>query len=535
MATYTTKSLDHLGLISGMNKELEIAKLIDKALPEQCDDKLISYGQLVEAMILNGLGFVGRTLHMYPEYFKERPVERLIGKGIKAEYINDDALGRCLDKLYETGVSDIYQTLSASVVEHLGLPCEGINLDSTSIHVDGNYAHDDDSKAVKLVRGYSRDHRPELNQVVLNLITENKAGIPVYMQAASGNINDNEGFKNIVKHHISSLKAAQKSRYFIGDAALYVAETIQSLEEQGQLFISRAPQKLKQVKEAIAQKHTLDFQVLENGYRGAWLASDYGEVKQRWLLIESEQAKKREQYTLDKRMEKESNAAIKSFKKLSRQRFSCSLDADKALKIWLKSQNEVSLCDNEILKHAVFKQSGRPKINQQPDSYEYQITGQLYWLLKSREQRLQEKGMFMLATNDLSEKLTMEKMLTLYKSQQSVEKGFRFLKSPDFLTSALYLKKPERIEALLMIMTCCLMVYAALEHKIRQELKAKSVHFINLKYKPCQNPTARWIFFCFQGVHVLNIGDEQELVLNIEDRHKTIIDCMGIIYQKIYS
>jgi transposase len=51
--------------------------------------------------------------------------------------------------------------------------------------------------------------------------------------------------------------------------------------------------------------------------------------------------------------------------------------------------------------------------------------------------------MFMLATNDLSDTLTMEKMLSLYKSQQSVEKGFRFLKSPDFLTSSLYLKKPD--------------------------------------------------------------------------------------------
>jgi len=535
MALYSTKGLDHLGLISGMNKELGIAKLIDKALPEQSDDKLISYGQLVEAMILNGLGFVGRTLHMYPQYFKERPVERLIGKGIKAEHINDDALGRCLDQLYETGVSGIYQTLSASVVEHLGLPCEGINLDSTSIHVDGNYEHDIDSQAVKLVRGYSRDHRPELNQVVLNLITENKAGIPVYMQAASGNINDNEGFKNIVKHHISSLKAAQNSQYFIADAALYVAETIASLNEQGKLFISRAPQKLKQVKEAIAQQHLLDFQMLENGYSAAWLTSDYGEVKQRWLLIESEQAKKREQHTLDKRMEKESNAALKSFKKLSRQRFSCSLDADKALKIWLKAHSGIAIGDSEIVKHGVFKQSGRPKLNQQPDSYEYQIIGQLHWLLKNRKERLQEKGMFMLATNDLSETLTMEKMLSLYKSQQSVEKGFRFLKSPDFLTSSLYLKKPERIEALLMVMTCCLMVYAALEHKIRQELKVQSAYFPNLKYKPCQNPTARWVFFCFQGVDVLTISGEQQLVLNIEDRHKIIINCMGSIYQKIYS
>ncbi len=120
----------------------------------------------------------------------------------------------------------------ARVVEHLNLPCEGLNLDSTSIHVDGRYDNeDDDTQAIKLVRGYSRDHRPELNQVVLNLITENKAGIPVYMQASSGNINDNEGFKNIVKHHSSSLNAAQNCSHFIGDAALYTTESIQLLNE----------------------------------------------------------------------------------------------------------------------------------------------------------------------------------------------------------------------------------------------------------------------------------------------------------------
>lgn len=143
--------------------------------------------------------------------------------------------------------------------------------------------------------------------------------------------------------------------------------------------------------------------------------------------------------------------------------------------------------------------------------------------------------MFMLATNDLNETLMMEKMLELYKSQQSVEKGFRFLKSPDFFTSSLFLKKLERIKALLMVMTCCLMVYTALEYKIRRELKAQSVYFPNLKYKACQNLTARWVFFCFQGIDVLTIGDKQQLVLNVEERNSIIINCMGSIYKKIYS
>jgi len=534
--TYSIKNLDHLGLVAGMCKEIGIAKLIDQAHPKQSKDKKISYGQLVEAMILNGLGFTGRTLHMYPEYFADKPVERLLGEGIKAEYINDDALGRCLDKLYETGVSGLYQTLSARVIEHLKLPCEGLNIDSTSVHVDGRYDNnDDDPQTIKLVRGYSRDHRPELNQVVINLITENKAGIPVYMNAASGNINDNEGFKNIVKNHLSSLNAAQQCSHFIGDAALYTAETIQSLDEQGRLFISRAPQKLKLVKLAIAEQENYSFTTLANGYSGVWLDSDYGGIKQRWLLLRSEQAMKQEQYTLDKRMLKNSTISLKSFKKLTRERYSCALDARKSLNKWLKKQSYIEISDIEIIEHAVYKQSGRPKQGQQADRHEYQITGQVYCSLEERQARLQEKGMFMLATNDCSETLTMEKMLGLYKSQQSVEKGFRFLKSPDFLTSSLYLKKPERIEALLMIMTCCLMVYAALEHKIREELKAQSAYFPDLKYKPTQTPTARWVFFCFQGLHILTTSQDQELVVNLKERNKIIIDCLGEIYQKIYS
>ena len=51
--------------------------------------------------------------------------------------------------------------------------------------------------------------------------------------------------------------------------------------------------------------------------------------------------------------------------------------------------------------------------------------------------------------------------LTRYKGQAQAERRFRFLKDPPFLASSRYLKKPERIMALLMVMTVCLLVYAA--------------------------------------------------------------------------
>jgi transposase len=85
-------------------------------------------------------------------------------------------------------------------------------------------------------------------------------------------------------------------------------------------------------------------------------------------------------------------------------------------------------------------------------------------------------------------------LLEAYQGQQHVERGFRFLKSPEFLAASLYLKKPERIMALLMVMTVCLLVYAALEHRIRRALHEQGATCPNQKGKRIQTPTARWVF-----------------------------------------
>lgn len=145
-----------------------------------------------------------------------------------------------------------------------------------------------------------------------------------------------------------------------------------------------------------------------------------------------------------------------------------------------------------------------------------------------RDEALEIGGLFILATNDLSETLSMQFILDEYKSQQAVERGFRFLKSPDFLTSSLFLKKPERIEALLMLMTCSLMVYAGMEHLVCQKLVEKNASFPDMKYKPTQRPTARWVFFCFQGISVLIINNATKVVTNMLDRQKILLDCLPV-------
>jgi len=148
--------------------------------------------------------------------------------------------GHCLDPLNDEGVFGLYQKIAEKVVGHPKLPCEFTHLDSISFHYDGKENSDQEaSAAIHITKGYSCDHRPQLNQLVLNLICENLSGIPVYMQAQSDNINDVERFKKIVKSHFNSLKAALQCHYSVAYAALYVKETIVELNALGQSFIKR--------------------------------------------------------------------------------------------------------------------------------------------------------------------------------------------------------------------------------------------------------------------------------------------------------
>ena len=65
---FEVQRLDHLGLVSGFCKEIGLEELINHRMPKTSHNSMISNGKLLIAMILNGLGFVSRTLHMYPEF-----------------------------------------------------------------------------------------------------------------------------------------------------------------------------------------------------------------------------------------------------------------------------------------------------------------------------------------------------------------------------------------------------------------------------------------------------------------------------------
>jgi len=116
------------------------------------------------------------------------------------------------------------------------------------------------------------------------------------------------------------------------------------------------------------------------------------------------------------------------------------------------------------------------------------------------------KGRFILATNDLEEELVNPRdMLKSYKAQSSTESGFRFIKSDELHLSSVYLKKPERVAALMVIMTLCLMVYSVAQYRLRESLKQAEETIPDQKNKETNNPTMMRIFRLFIGIQLLTI------------------------------
>ena len=535
--SYRTQILDHLGLVAGMFEELGITEVIDKATQQDPGMRIVTAGHAVKAMVLNGLGFVNQQLYLVPHFFQNKPISRLIAPAIQASHLNDDTLGRALDTLYDYGVTELYSLIAATAAKRLGLAPTFTHLDSTSFHVDGRYNSDatPDDQVVHITHGSSRDHRPDLNQVMLELIVEHQAGIPLLMQPLSGNSSDAQEFGQVIRNHIAHLHTTYGSTYLVADSALYSADNLQKLAETQLKWITRVPATLREAQAVLAQADPQTMAPLREGYRFRVVPSTYGGVAQRWVLLYSEQRQPHAQRAVDKQWRKHSAEEVQAFKSLCRTAFACEADAQQALTSFAAGLQTTFLHASTICSTPHYGKRGRPGPGAQPEQIVYHITGALASRLTDRRARIDQQSCFILATNEWDEaQLPAPAVLDGYKGQVYAERGFRFLKDPQFLASSLYLKKPERVMALLMVMTICLLVYAALEYRIRHALQEHGATFPDQKGKRIQYPTARWVFHYFVGIHVLYIPGQGLFVLNLTDEHQHLLQLLGKRYEWFY-
>lgn len=189
------------------------------------------------------------------------------------------------------------------------------------------------------------------------------------------------------------------------------------------------------------------------------------------------------------------------------------------------------LTDTEIIEVVRYGRRGRPAKGAEPEEVRYCIKAELKRNEAAIEEDLKRSGRYILATN--VRKLKGDELLTEYKGRQSVERGFRFLKEPQFFASSVFVKSPRRVAAIAMVMGLCLLVYALGERSLRRALEELGASIRHQTGKPTQKPTLRWVFQLFQAVHLLS-GDGAEQVSNLTEERRSILGFLGQRCQSYY-
>ncbi len=124
------KQIDHLGIVAGFCDQVELSRLINELVGK--DNRKVSVGHAVKAMIVNALGFTGRALYLTPMFYRNRAVDLLIDHSLDADDLNDASLGTALDVLYEYGVTELFFQVSSTILARQGIDTRFAHLDSTT-------------------------------------------------------------------------------------------------------------------------------------------------------------------------------------------------------------------------------------------------------------------------------------------------------------------------------------------------------------------------------------------------------------------
>ena len=538
-------NLDHLGIVAGTIDELGLVEEVNQHLGTHPHEK-VSAGQVLKAMIINGLGFVSAPLYLFEQFYLGKATEHLIGAGVKPEHLNDDRLGRVLDKCHQFGVTQLFGHVAMKAAKQLGVSLSSTHLDSSSFHVDGEYAQaapeasepsaetgqsqSNEPRTISITYGYSRDHRPDLKQFIVDTICSGDGDVPLYLRVADGNESDKAVFAQLMQEYRQQWDCEGLQ---VVDAAFYTADNLVMAKQLR--WLSRVPLTLKQAQQVRASVSEQEWQdSRESGYRWVERQIEYAGISQRWFVFESEKRKQADSDKLERQIERQHQQNAAKLRQLCRQDFACEVDARTAASRFERSLRFHCLKNLQLVSQPHYDKSGRPRKDEQPSHLSYRLQAQLQPHAEAIEAAMAEAGRFILATNVLSvDELSADEALQEYKGQQSSERGFRFLKDPLFFTSSVFVKSPRRVMALAMVMGLCLLVYSLAQRQLRQALQAADDGIPNQLGKLTGRPTLRWVFQCFQAVHLVWVNGTPQ-ISNLTTERLKILRFLGAACGRYY-
>ncbi|CAB3395595.1 IS1634 family transposase [Kyrpidia spormannii] len=517
--TVEVHKLEAAPLVAYLCRELRVAEIIDAHVTWDRHRTEVSPGTAITALLVNLL--VRREpLYQIEWFFRDMDVEALFGNGIEAGHFNDDRLARALDKFADADPWRIYHEIALGSPDACSLVLDVIRLDTTSFSVQGSYDPADFEDApFRITRGYSKDLRPDLKQFLFGL--GSYGGLPLFADVMSGNQSDKTWYGPWTER-ITELLSPEvwNTLIVVADSAFVTEENLNTYEKRW--FISRMPETYR-LCEALKDRAFADESrwievgsVVQEGkgaasYRIQGFEDELYGRTYRFVVVESSALDQRKAKRLEKLVAEEAQAIEKAVAQQERLSYHCEADAKVALEDWRRRHNRWGfhhVTGQVVQERTVKRRVGRPR-KTDPDQgnvevVRWRVTFTVEPDTEAIEQRRRRDSTFVLISNvPRTRRADDAELLRDYKGQIEVENLFRALKQPYFV-HGIFVKTPKRVLALAYVFLLGLLVYAIIQHRVRQGMRQDQQTALAIAGAKFRSPTTRTLLKEFDGLtHVI--------------------------------
>lgn len=524
--------VNHLPIVAHFARRLGLVQIINRLVPTQME---VEPGLIALGLVLDTLS--GRSpLYHLQTAFEACDRALLFGQDVPAQCFSDDTVARMLERFYEVGTQRIFSALSVAALEHFPVSTQHVHFDTTSVSLYGAYPNAQGEEApLQITYGYSKDKRPDLKQFVLAMLCVD-GNVPILGQLEDGNASDkaiNHRLLSEIGAHMNQHGIAPDAFIYIADSALVTEANLERIGERT-AFITRLPATYNEQDRVILRAIEAD-DWIELGTLGQTApsknrpAASYrvheGKVTlhdqdYRAVVVHSSAHDQRRLKRLERELEASHRAIASVARAAAKKTFFCRPDAEAAAAELRAEPSAYHQMSVRIVERPRYGR-GRPKKNapKTPVAIEYGLDIEIIEQHEVLAQRRLLAGCFVLLSNVPSAgegHYSAEQILRTYKEQNGIEKNFGFLKD-DQIVNALFLKRPERIEALGLILLIALLIWRLMELVMRTELTTRQATVPGWDNKPTTRPTAYMLTWKFKGLLVLCLGRERRLAKPLSD------------------
>lgn len=469
------------------------------------------------------------------------------------QHLSDDRIGRALDRLFDADRAALLTAVVVAVGERFGVRFEELHNDSTSIRFCGQYRSQTGTirgrRPPVITFGYSKDHRPDLKQLLFILTTEADGGVPVQFRAADGNTNDS--VTHLETWNTLRALAGRADFLYVADSKLCSHGNLDYLHRAGGRFVTVMPRSRQEDTHfrQWLQTNTPPWELLwdrphprhRDGPRDQWYlyrdpigSMEAWPIVWVWSTLLTGHQRSRRQRSL--------TAALEALTLLRQRILSARARLRGAARIDLEVEKTLEhyhvrryLKVKRTVRHEhTFKQArrGRPG----PDTAYRRLTRRRYdleWTLDQAAVAYDEQsdGMYPLLTNDRH--LTAAQVLQAHKGQPTIEKRFEQIKTVHEI-APVFLKNPGRIEAFFTLYFLALLVQALIERELRRAMKQQRLEQLPLypEQRRCKHPTTEQILrlFSLAERHSLMRANRtvQRFHTELTPLQRQVLDLLGV-------